>query len=35
MRLYGYQIGALKAFLDAEDMPLHYFKLPRVLYGMK
>jgi lactam utilization protein B len=29
-----YQVGALKAFLDAEDMPLHHVKPHGVLYGM-
>lgn len=29
-----YQIGALKAFLDAEDMPLHHVKPHGILYGM-
>jgi len=29
-----YQIGALKAFLDAEDVPLHHVKPHGVLYGM-
>jgi UPF0271 protein len=29
-----YQVGALKAFLDAEDVPLHHVKPHGVLYGM-
>jgi lactam utilization protein B len=29
-----YQVGALKAFLDAEGMPLHHVKPHGVLYGM-
>ncbi|KAI9689398.1 MAG: hypothetical protein M1822_010049 [Bathelium mastoideum] len=29
-----YQIGALKAFLDAEGLPLHHVKPHGVLYGM-
>ena len=29
-----YQVGALKAFLDAEDMPLNHIKPHGVLYGM-
>lgn len=29
-----YQVGALKAFLDAEDMPLHHVKPHGVMYGM-
>jgi UPF0271 protein len=29
-----YQIGALKAFLDAENMPLHHIKPHGALYGM-
>ncbi|KAI9708110.1 MAG: hypothetical protein M1820_004314 [Bogoriella megaspora] len=29
-----YQVGALKAFLDAEDLPLHHVKPHGVLYGM-
>lgn len=29
-----YQVGALKAFLDAEDMPLNHVKPHGVLYGM-
>src|ERR1700674_2296354 len=29
-----YQIGALKAFLDAEGMPLHHIKPHGSLYGM-
>lgn len=29
-----YQIGALKAFLDAEEMPLHHIKPHGSLYGM-
>lgn len=29
-----YQVGALRAFLDAEDMPLHHVKPHGVLYGM-
>lgn len=29
-----YQTGALKAFLDAEDYPLHHIKPHGVLYGM-
>jgi lactam utilization protein B len=29
-----YQVGALKAFLDAEDIPLHHVKPHGVLYGM-
>ncbi|KAK0255771.1 hypothetical protein LTS09_009441 [Friedmanniomyces endolithicus] len=32
--LTRYQIGALKAFLDAEDVPLHHVKPHGVLYGM-
>lgn len=29
-----YQVGALKGFLDAEDVPLHHVKPHGVLYGM-
>jgi len=29
-----YQVGALKAFLDAEDVPLHHVKPHGVLYAM-
>jgi lactam utilization protein B len=29
-----YQVGALKAFLEAEDVPLHHVKPHGVLYGM-
>ena len=29
-----YQIGALKAFLDAEGMPLNHIKPHGALYGM-
>ncbi|KAF2202992.1 LamB/YcsF [Delitschia confertaspora ATCC 74209] len=29
-----YQVGALKAFLDAEGMPLHHVKPHGILYGM-
>ncbi|KAJ4367203.1 hypothetical protein N0V83_007733 [Neocucurbitaria cava] len=29
-----YQVGALKAFLDAENVPLHHVKPHGVLYGM-
>jgi UPF0271 protein len=29
-----YQVGALKAFLDAEEVPLHHVKPHGVLYGM-
>jgi lactam utilization protein B len=29
-----YQVGALQAFLDAEDVPLHHVKPHGVLYGM-
>lgn len=29
-----YQVGALKAFLDAEEMPLHHIKPHGSLYGM-
>lgn len=29
-----YQIGALQAFLDAEDLPLHHVKPHGILYGM-
>lgn len=29
-----YQVGALKAFLDAEGLPLHHVKPHGVLYGM-
>lgn len=29
-----YQVGALKAFLDAEDVPLNHVKPHGVLYGM-
>lgn len=29
-----YQVGALKAFLDAEKMPLHHVKPHGILYGM-
>lgn len=29
-----YQVGALKGFLDAEDLPLHHVKPHGVLYGM-
>lgn len=29
-----YQVGALKAFLDVEGMPLHHVKPHGVLYGM-
>lgn len=32
--LVRYQVGALKGFLDAEDMPLHHVKPHGVLYGM-
>jgi hypothetical protein len=30
-----YQVGALKAFLDAEDVPLHHVKPHGVLYGIE
>ena len=29
-----YRVGALKAFLDAEDVPLHHVKPHGVLYSM-
>ncbi|KAK4999435.1 hypothetical protein LTR66_001536 [Elasticomyces elasticus] len=32
--LVRYQVGALKAFLDAEDVPLHHVKPHGVLYSM-
>lgn len=32
--LVRYQVGALKGFLDAEDVPLHHVKPHGVLYGM-
>jgi 5-oxoprolinase (ATP-hydrolysing) subunit A len=32
--LVTYQVGALKAFLDAEDMPLNHVKPHGALYGM-
>lgn len=30
----AYQVGALRAFLDREDVPLHHVKPHGVLYGM-
>ena len=29
-----YQVGALKGFLDAQDVPLHHVKPHGILYGM-